>query len=329
MSGGKVIFKHVHLSGLIDQRQIRNVPKPLSLVLIFFLLSLNAFGQISQGTPEDWILYEKANAMFAQHEYGQALQLYKEAISSAGIFPEAEMGVGDVFFEEGEFELARDQYEKAYEMRKGFKVPETQYGLLYRLADLYQSREMYSQMEDSLLKIEMDDKKFSDSDGSRLIGQIWKNYKGKGIDHTLFLYQFDVPFAQAAHSTLGWFYYRSGLYEKAAQELLFAVIYKSTEMNAALHDMDVDYEFSNLSDLLAAAQSHKEISSFASNGGFFKDLYYLAGASYGAGFPAHAALLWKLLSASKLAGTYTALSARQLKSPFMEKVFGTGRGGNY
>jgi hypothetical protein len=326
MSGGKVILKHVRL---ISQMQIRIAPKLLGAAMIFFLLSLNTFGQTSQGSPQDWILYEKANAMFAQHEFGQALQLYKEAISSAGIFPEAEMGVGDVFFEEGEFQLARDQYEKAYEMKKGFRVPETQYGLLYKLADLFQSKEMYSQMEDSLLKIEIDDKKFSDSDGSRLKAQIWKNYKGKGIDHTLFLYQFDVPFAQAAHSRLGWFYYRSGLYEQAGQELLFSVIYNSTEMNAALHGMDVDYEFSNLSDLLAAVQSHKEISSFASNGSFFKDLYYLAGASYAAGFPAHATLLWTLLSTSKLAGTYTALSARQLKGPFMERVLGTGRGENH
>jgi hypothetical protein len=326
MNGGKVILERVHL---ISQTQIHTAPKLLGVAVLFFLLSLNIFGQTSQESPQDWILYEKANAMFAEHEFGQALQLYKDAISSAGIFPEAEMGVGDVFFEEGEFQLARDQYEKAYEMRKGFRVPETQYGLLYKLADLFQGRQMYSQMEDSLLKIEVDDKKFSDPDSSRLKAQIWKNYKGKGLDHTLFLYQFDVPFAQAAHSRLGWFYYRSGLYEQAAQELLFAVIYNSTEMNTALHDMDVDYEFSNLSDLLAAIQWHKEISSFASNGTFFKDLYYLAGASYAAGFPAHATQLWTLLSTSKLAGTYTALSARQLKAPFMERVLGTGRGGNY
>ena len=145
MSGGKVILKHVRL---ISQMQIHIALKLLGSTMISFLLSVNAFGQISQESPQDWILYEKANAMFAQHEFGQALQLYKEAISSAGIFPEAEMGVGDVFFEEGEFQLARDQYEKAYEMRKGFRVPETQYGLLYKLADLFQGRQMYSQMED-------------------------------------------------------------------------------------------------------------------------------------------------------------------------------------
>jgi tetratricopeptide (TPR) repeat protein len=328
MSGGKVISKHVCLS---SPRQIRIGPKLLGATTIFFLLSLNglnAFGQNSQGSPQDWILYERANAMFAQREFGQALQLYKEAISSAGIFPEAEMGVGDVFFEEGEFQLARDQYEKAYQMKKAFSVPETQYELLYKLADLYQRKEMYSKMEDSLLKVEIDDKKFSDVDSSRLKAQIWKNYKGKGVDHTLFLYQFDVPFAQAAHSRLGWFYYRSGLYEEAAQELLFAVIYNSTEINAALHDMDADYEFTSLSDLLSAVQSHNEVSSFASNSSFFKDLYYLAGASYAAGFPAHATLVWALLSTSKLAGSYAALSARQLKKPFLEKVFVTGHGGN-
>ena len=325
MSGDKVISKHVNFS---SQMQKLLGMRLLMAAFVFSLLGLRAFGQISQGTSQDWILYEKANAMFAQREFGQALQLYKEAISSAGIFPEAEMGVGDVLFEEGEFQLARDQYEKAYELRNAFRIPETQYELLYKLADLFQSKEMYSQMEDSLLKIEVNDKKFSDPDSARLKAQILKNYKAKGIDHTLFLYQFDVPFSQAAHSRLGWFYYRSGLYEQAAQELLFSVIYSSTEMNATLHDMDVDYEFTNLADMLTAVQAHKEVSSFASNGSFFKDLYYLAGASYAAGFPAHSTQLWKLLSTSRLAGAYAALSVRQLKSPWMEKVLGAGRGGN-
>ena len=125
--------------------------------------------------------------MAAQHEYGQALQLYKEAISSAGIFPEAEIGIGDVFFEEGEFSLAKDEYEKAYNLRNAFKVAETQYEVLYKLASLYEAREMYKQMEDSLLKIVADDKRSSGESGERLRKQIDINYRDKGFDRTLSL----------------------------------------------------------------------------------------------------------------------------------------------
>jgi tetratricopeptide (TPR) repeat protein len=304
----------------------------MRFLAVWLVIALNgnpAFGQSANGRADDWILYERGNAMFAQREYGRALQLYTEALSAAGIFPEAEVGIGDVFFEEGEFQLAREQYEKAYSQKNAFRIADTQYEVLYRLADLYQNENMFNQMESSLLKIEADDKKFSDPANERLKTQIEKNYTTKGIDHTLFLYQFDVPFAQTAHSRLGLFYYRSGRYEQAILELLYSVIYNTTQINAVLHSRDVDYQFTTLSDMLSAVKGRKELAQYVANSNFFRDLYYLAGASYAAGFPAHATQIWKLISASTISGNYAGLSARQLKAPWTEKVLGPGRGGNY
>jgi tetratricopeptide (TPR) repeat protein len=288
-----------------------------------------ASGQSANGGADDWILYERGNAMFAQREYGRALQLYAEALSTAGIFPEAEVGIGDVYFEEGEFRLAREQYEKAYSQKSAFRIADTQYEVLYKLADLYQNENMYNRMEDSLLKIVADDKQFSDPSSERLKNQIQKNYTTKGIDHTLFLYQFDAPFAQVAHSRLGLFYYRSGRYEQAILELLYSVIYNATQINAILHSRDFDYQFTTLADMLSAIKGKKELAQHVAGSSLFRDLYYLAGASYAAGFPAHATQIWKLVSASTIAGNYSDLAARQLKAPWVEKVLGPGRGGNY
>ncbi len=288
------------------------------------ILVESSAAQSTAGKPADWILYERANAMAAQHEYGQALQLYKEAISSAGIFPEAEIGIGDVFFEEGEFTLAKDEYEKAYNLRNAFKITETQYEVLYKLASLYEAREMYKQMEDSLLKIVADDKRLSGASGERLRKQIDINYRDKGLDRTLFLYQFNVPFAADAHSKLGWFYYRSGRYDQAMHELLYAVIYRASEINASLREADIDYQFSTLADMLSAVGRDKALSAFVSSGGLIKDLYYLAGSSYQT-YPAHAVLIWKLISGTKLSGKYASLAARQLKAPWTEKLLGADR----
>jgi len=297
----------------------------LLLAVILAIPAIAVFAQASAGRSEDWILYERANAMVAQHEYGKALQLYKEAIVAAGIFPEAEVGIGDVFFEEGEFQLARMQYEKAYNIKKGFQIPETQYQVLYKLSGLFESREMYRPMEDALLKVVSDDKRFSASENSRLKTQIEKNYLDKGIDRVLFLYQFNVGFATEAHSRLGWFYYRSGRYGQAVQQLLYAVIYRAAEISAALHDRDADYQFKTLSDALSAVEDSKQLSSYVANSGFFKDLYYLAGSSYAAGYPTHATDLWKLISTSKIAGKYAGLAARQIRKPWTEELLGVGQ----
>ncbi len=278
-------------------------------------------------TQAGWILYERANAMIAQREYGQALQLYKEAISQAGIFPEAEVGVGDVYLEEGEFDLARTQYEKAYNLRKGFSIADSQYEVLYKLARLFETQEMYRLMEDDLLKIVGDDKRYSDPASEHLRAMVERNYLDKGIDHTLLLYQMSVPFASAAHSKLGWFYYRTGRFTQSISHLLYSVIYTSKEVEDYLKSQDVEWQYTSFADILVAIDSQKKLAEYIAGTDYFKDLYYLAGSSFADGYPTHAIQLWKLLAASKSSGRYGQLSTRQLKSPWTEKLLGVDRSG--
>ena len=275
----------------------------------------------------NWILYERANAMAAQREFGQALQLYKEAISQGGRFPEAEVGIGDVYFEEGELDLARQQYEKAYNLRSAFNIADSKYDVLYKLGGLYESQEMFRLMEDSLAKIVTDDKKYGDPASAYLKAQVERNYLERGIDHTLLLYQISVPFAQQAHSKLGWFYYRTGRFTQAISHLLYSVVYVTKDIEDYLHDQDVEFGFSSLSDLMTMVDRDKRAASYVSGSSYFKDIYYLAGSSFAAGYPTHATLLWKLLAASRSSGQYAQLAARQLKAPWTERLLGADKSG--
>src|SRR5690349_21638473 len=72
---------------------------------------------------ENWLLYERGNAAMSQGEFGTALNLFEQAVLKAGIFPEAEVQIGDVYMEEGEPDLAIAQYDKAYNERKSFIIP--------------------------------------------------------------------------------------------------------------------------------------------------------------------------------------------------------------
>jgi tetratricopeptide (TPR) repeat protein len=107
----------------------------VALVFSFFACIVLAQDKQSQ----NWLLFEQGNAFMSMKEFGKALQYYKDAISAAGIFPEAEMAIGDVYFEEGEFDLAAGQYQKAYNQRKGFYISDSQYDVLYKFARLYES----------------------------------------------------------------------------------------------------------------------------------------------------------------------------------------------
>ncbi len=288
---------------------------------LVLLLSLScAVPVLADNTNKYWLLYEQGNTAAAQKEYGVALEMYKSAIEGAGIFPEAEAAIGDVYLAEGEASLAQRQYEKAYNLRKSFYIPDQQYDILYKLANLFEIQQLYKDMEDSLSSIVLDDKRFQETPNQRLRTQLEKNYFDKGIDRVLVLYSFDDSFAAAAHSKLGWFYYRTGRFAQSVPQLLYSVIYRASEIERVRKERDVDFEFSTLSELLTAVNSDDELKAYATSTGLFKDLYYLAGSTFADGYPQHAAGLWKLLSSLPAAGQFRDLAARQLKKPFVEPL---------
>jgi len=292
------------------------------VAVLFSFLVCSVFSQDRQS--QDWLLFEKGNASMSMKEFGKALQYYKDAIAAAGIFPEAEMAIGDVYFEEGEFDLSASQYQKAYNERNGFYISDSQYDVLYKLARLYESQELYKLMEDDLSAIVADDKHFAETATSRLRTQIDNNYLSKGLDHVLLLYRFEPSFAVRAHSKLGWFYYRTGRFSQSISHLLYSIIYDVSEINASLRERDINYEFSSLQEVLAAVEKSSELQRFASEVDFYKDLYYLAGSTFAAGYPQHALDLWSLVTRFASSGVYQDLSRRQFKSPRTEPLIGNG-----
>ncbi len=295
-----------------------------ALLLLVGLLTCSTLA-FADSSNQFWLMYEQGNAAAGQKEYGKALQLYKSAIAGAGIFPEAEAAIGDIYLEEGEAALARKQYEKAYNLRKSFYIPEKQYEILYKLANLFELQQQYKQMEDTLDRIIVDDRHFQDTANQRIRTQVEKVFVEKGLDRVLVLYAFDDTFSAAAHAKLGWFYYRTGRFAPAVSQLLYSVIYRASKLKDALLERDADYEFTTLSDMLAAAEKNADLRSYAASAGFYRDLYYLAGAMFANGFPRHAFGLWQALSTVPSAGEYRDLSLRQLKKPFVEPLLTVGR----
>jgi tetratricopeptide (TPR) repeat protein len=272
--------------------------------------------------PTSWLLFEQGNALLSRKEYGQALQQYKNAIGSAGIFPEAEMAIGDVYKEEGELELARKQYEKAYNLRNAFYISQSKYDVLYKLAKLFEDQDLFKLMEDRLSDIVADDKHFAESETLQQRTQMERIFFEKGLDRILTLYTFEDTFATGAHSELGWFYYRTGRYSMSVSHLLYSVVYRVSELKTFMTERDVGYQFSTLKDLLAGVRGSAEASKYMDQAGLFKDLYYLAGSTFASGYPQHSAGVWKIISESDAAGNYRELSRRQIKTPFMEPLLG-------
>jgi tetratricopeptide (TPR) repeat protein len=293
-------------------------------VFVLLVLCQLVFGEDT--ISRSWFVFEQGNAAFARKEYGQALKFYKDAIGIAGIFPEAEMGLGDVYLAEGEFTIARAQYEKAYNMKNGFYIADTKYDVLYKLAHLFENQELYKLMENRLGAITADDRHFTETQNSQLRTQVEKNYLSKGLDHVLLLYGFNDAFAMNAHSKLGWFYYRTGRFSQSISHLLYSTISRVSQVNEYLREGDIDYQFSTLQEMLKTVSASPELSSYVAGGDLYKDLYYLAGATFANGYPAHALAAWKLIAGQPGAGMYQEMSRRQLRKPFIEPLLGVSPG---
>lgn len=289
----------------------------IALCLLSILVPVAPAVSADEATPS-WLLYEEGNLLYENREFGRALQRYKDAVAMAGILPEAEAAIGDVYREEGELELARRQYEKAYNHKNTLVVPSTRYDILYKLASIYRDQEMYKLMEDTLQIILADDVNWGRGKSTRLRTQIESNYFARGMDQVLRLYRFDASFAAPAHAQLGWFYYRTGRFPQAVQHCLYAVMYTASEVARYLRERDVEWEFNSFEKLLDEAEGERDLRDFVAQSGMFKDLYYLAGSTYAAMYPRLATSLWKLISISGGAGEYAGMSKQQLKKPWIE-----------
>lgn len=284
------------------------------LCAAILLASIPALAAESSSAPA-WLLYDQGRNWASQGELGKALQSYKNAILAAGVMPEAEAAIGDIYRAEGEFRLAERQYERAYNLRNALSVSAEQYDILYRWASLYEDQEMYEPMERKLLQIVADDR-WSRAD--QLQVQVERNYVDKGLDHVLTLYRFDSLFATAAHSRLGWFYYRTGRYPQAVRHLLYAVVLQVSDAGDFLKQKDPAASFRGLEGFFALVVRDRETRSWLEGASLSSDLYYLSASAWELGHPVRAQSVWKILANLKEAGKFADLSRRQLVKPFRE-----------
>ena len=313
--------------------RFRNRIAPLLIFLACLLFAAAVLPAQTNNFVESWQLYEQGKAKLDDPdgpELGEALLSFQEAIDKrGGNFPEAEMAIGDIYFQEGAFALAKRQYEKAFELRKGMEVAEEKYSVLYRLADLHEIQEMYADMERYLQQVLEDQPYFTEERYSGFRDAFVSTFDEKGLDHLFKLYRMEgVAFSVPAHAKLGWFYYRTGR-SGAILHSLFALDIMATEAVKELRRVQPGFVFITIEDFLDAALQRDNIREYLASGEFFKTLYYLATATYAASRPSLAEPIWQLLASYPLevmgpgALTYADLATRQLKSPWVDPYINT------
>ncbi|NOY08260.1 MAG: tetratricopeptide repeat protein, partial [Spirochaetes bacterium] len=134
-------------------------------ILSSFILfnSFNLFSEDKSNPTAAWIVLEEGRVLLSKSRIGEALKLFQQALNrKRGIYPEADIAIGDVFLEEGEYDLALLHYRSAYKYRSAFTIPDEIYSLLYKMSDIYLTRKNYILMIKTLNIILKDSSFFSD-----------------------------------------------------------------------------------------------------------------------------------------------------------------------
>lgn len=299
----------------------------LSLVLLTFLVA-PLFSQIYQDEP-DWLLLERGRMAVRAGELGTALTYFRtvqgRADDEGRAHPEADLWIGYIFEQEGEWSLAEEQYRRVLENREALYVPEDAYTVLYRLAGIYERSSRYGSYEGVLKQILTLDRTVPGSNqlDPRVVERqeaIYRLFLRDGLNKLFILYREDRRKYQMAYTKLGVFTYRTGLYRESIQNLLQALMTPVTNLVEQIRLKDFSYQFAEMEELIPRALENPVFSAYLQEAFVPEILYYLGASLFAYGEIGRADEVWRLLLLFPDQEPFRARAVRQLSSPFVEPL---------
>jgi hypothetical protein len=119
---------------------------------------------------------------------------------------------------------------------------------------------------------------------------------------------------------LGFYYYASGRHSRGAEHLLYAFLIQNTVIIDEILRGQFDFTFTGLENLRTEIARRPLLTAYIDEVEYYKTLFCLGSALYGAGKSAPAREFWAFLAGgnSLFAGEWSARSREQLRSPSVE-----------
>jgi tetratricopeptide (TPR) repeat protein len=244
-------------------------------------------------------------------------------------YPEAEYWIGETYRVEGELGLALGQYQKALALNARLEDPNFELDLLYKVADIYRTRQEFKQMEETLLTI---------VEGSNVRGEPWdplwsgnmgssgrfardsmaRILENSGPVRFLVMYRYNNGPVERAHRLLGLYYYASNRYNRATEHLMFAFLIQNSVLIEETQRSHYDYVFESLDTLLDTLERRDDLARFIERVEYYRCAYYLGSVLYGIGRAASARELWTFLSGRERIGAWQSRALAQLQRPLVD-----------
>lgn len=266
-----------------------------------------------------WLLMERGKQAYNMGEYGLASRVFREVINRETVSPDAHMWLGFIFEQEGEYLLAEKQYLTALEDRNQLYILEDELTVMYKLADIYEKTDQYGKYEQILQEVITGDTAYRES--FKLQYAMVDILKERGADKLFELYRYDENKYNKARTDLGIFYYRTGRFTEAENNLIFPVMSAATTGFEYIYEKTFDYEFKTILGHVREMEKFPELSTYLEKNEFYKALYYLGASLYGNGFEDTSRELWEIvISGAERGSTWYVRAGRQLREPFIEPI---------
>ena len=286
---------------------------PVSFVVL--VLALAAVPLQAQSPEPAWLVIERADRLAHLGEFGQAIQLYRRALTLDPGSPEAEYGLARVFASVNDYAVARVHYENAVSVQERLRVPAMAFEIHYGLAELFRVQRQFAEYEAELGEIlALAPEPEVDADA------LLRAFEQQGIDRTLVLYRVPEDGATQARGQLAELLVGLGRYESAALQALMAVVQQLTTVIEALLERDPLFAYETVRDAVTAGLVYGEIERYLARTELHKNLYYLAAALLGEGNRTMALETWRLAVDLPHGGVWTRRASIQLADPQPEPL---------
>lgn len=207
----------------------------------------------------------KGTAFF--HNSIKELVLY---IKSQEQYPECYKLIGDIYKLEGEYSLAEDYYQKAWDNSLVLDVPDEKYEILYLMAELSRLTGDYEKMEVRLLNINSKDSLETRAILLKSMSSLIKKDGPGTLEKFFQMYRFDDFYSLNAFCQLAEYYESKGEIEKALSFSALAVITGFTKIENVIAKRDINYEYKSISDFLEDVQNYQDLVSWGDKNNIWK-----------------------------------------------------------
>ena len=253
----------------------------LSLQLLLLFISIGAtVSGIDMETAPGWLIFEKGKQMFDSADYGESLFYFRQARDKLGNDAGVDFWIGRVFEAEGQYDLAKKQYQTALEKAGLLEVREEAYEIHYRLAQIHFTSGDFNSYESELMAIIDRDNDMRIAEAAVLFERrlLSRTLAEKGIDKLLELYRLKDHGGLPAYYQLGVYKLRTGLIESATEYLTYSLVITFSTIIDYLIKLDPEFRYSSFTSLMEDTDVDRAVIDYIEKYDAFGQLYALAAA---------------------------------------------------